>query len=368
MIYNLEIKMGKENVMKINNPVFIILISIIFYLFCFSCGGPGATGAVAPSNVTASRNGEDIHVSWSSVAGADSYRVYRRENNGPFTGISGDIPMTTYTDSACPKDAVIAYTVRSVAGSKESLSAPASNSVAAWVQNINISKLYYADRISLSWDIHPEDPEEFRVYRYESGASIVPQKTYTGILNNFFDDVYDAASNPIVEEDMYYYRVTWVDHGIEYGNDSPLEFGLYSSRIDENEPNETADNAVSLGLNLSASASIIYSYGTAVGSNDEDIDWYRYSGTAGEAFYVNVDIPADADSKDFTPGELYIRFFYNDAYIGPGQIVNPGSNVFLFDDFQGATGPVDVFFEIYTSVATIKDVIDQYEISVTDEL
>gem|GEM_PF-2011131 len=73
------------------------------YVYCYySSGGGGGGGGgqapSAPSNVSASVNGSGVQVTWSSVSGANSYKIYRASSQyGSYTSLSTSYG-TSYTD------------------------------------------------------------------------------------------------------------------------------------------------------------------------------------------------------------------------------------------------------------------------------
>jgi hypothetical protein len=59
--------------------------------------------------------------------------------------------------------------------------------------------------------------------------------------------------------------------------------------------------------NLAPFVSMMYSFGDGAGGTELDTDWYTYSGTAGNIFYVNVNLLPDPDASDLESGELFLE-------------------------------------------------------------
>ena len=78
----------------------------------------------APQNVTAAVTGSAVQLSWTSVAAADSYTVYRATTaNGPFTEItSSPITGTSFIDTAVPSGiSTVYYEVDAIANQLQSV-------------------------------------------------------------------------------------------------------------------------------------------------------------------------------------------------------------------------------------------------------
>ena len=87
----------------------------------------------APRNVSATASSQTISVTWSAVAGAASYKVYRTGGTGssPVQECIGTTAGTTYSDTAAVPGITYSYAVSAVNGAGEG---PQSSSVSATVQ------------------------------------------------------------------------------------------------------------------------------------------------------------------------------------------------------------------------------------------
>jgi hypothetical protein len=79
-------------------------------------GGNASTLTVAPTGLTAVANTSSISLTWTAVAGAVNYNIYRGSAAGAesTTPIATGITALTFTDTAAPKNAVSFYTVTAV--------------------------------------------------------------------------------------------------------------------------------------------------------------------------------------------------------------------------------------------------------------
>jgi len=75
---------------------------------------PGGNAPVTPTGLTATvQANNSIHVSWSAVTGATSYKLERADASAPgsFTGVGGSLSTTTYTDAATQAGQTYSYRV-----------------------------------------------------------------------------------------------------------------------------------------------------------------------------------------------------------------------------------------------------------------
>jgi hypothetical protein len=367
---------------KINQITPIICLFICFSLFIMGCSLQGGSsppaGPAVPTNVTVLRSGADFLVRWSGVSGADAYQVYRRQGNGSFFLLAGaQVDSTEYTESdgSYPKDTTLQYAVKSISGVTYSKLSDPSNMVSAWVQNVEPSRLAYNDRIRLAWDVHPEGPDYYKVYRYvKSGPGTYDlDDTFTNITHNYYEDA-DAGLSP---ETPYFYRVTWVAdiEGVdtEFGQDAPLQYGVFSdTKTDVNEPNDDYAEAMGLGKDVAANG-VLYSYGDGGGGVASDTDWYKYTGEAGRSIAVIITHPFPTDFKN---GDLFLQFYYDGAYYNPPNQVFideqgllplqdlKNLNTFYFD-IPAAAGTVSLYFRIYSTIQSTRNVTGDYTIEMT---
>jgi len=351
----------------------VICVFICFSFFIIHCSPPGDSSPpdqpAVPTNVTVLRSGADFQVTWSGVSGADAYQVYRRQGNGSFFLLAGaEVDATEYTqsDGSYPKDTTLQYAVKSISGVAYSELSDPSNMVSAWVQNLEPSRLAYNDRIRLTWDVHPEAPEYYNVYRYvKSGPDTYNlDKTFSNITHNYYEDT-DAGLSP---ETPYFYRVTWV--GLvntvptEFGQDAPLQYGVFSdTKTDVNEPNDDYTDAMRLEKDVMANG-VLYSYGDGGGGVVSDTDWYKYTGAAGKSICVTINYP---DPTQFQNGDLHFEFYYEGVPQGAQDIIiDPIPNINFFNfDIPAAAGTVDLYFRIYSTIGSARKVTGEYTIKMT---
>ena len=109
-----------------NRKTFHLAIALAGVLAFTACNdddnGTGPTPLATPQNVAAVRSDDGVVVTWSTVSGAEGYRVERDEIGaaGGFTQIASGVTGTSYTDEDAATDVSLQYRVIAMRGSDES--------------------------------------------------------------------------------------------------------------------------------------------------------------------------------------------------------------------------------------------------------
>lgn len=169
-----------------------------------SNGGTNSGGSddvlLAPLNVTASAHPSDpysVDVSWSSVAGAASFKVERSVNGGSWAPLS-TLSSTRYLDSAVTPGSSYSYRVFSQNASSSSVASRASASVTivprpvtGLTANVDVFK------VALSWDASA-GASSYSVFRADTETliGVTSSASWSGTLPGGFDsELYVVASN-----------------------------------------------------------------------------------------------------------------------------------------------------------------------------
>lgn len=153
-----------------------------------------------------------------------------------------------------------------------------------WVQGVKATVMEHPKKIMLSWEKRAEENVTYKVYRYESKAADAAFVEFSGIQGNSFDD-----TTPIIDT-PYYYRVTWVKDGIEYGEEASLVVGLCRVDIDNSEPNDVLVDADKLTAGISLDA-YTFAFDDGIGGNTVDTDWYCCENTSEmDAISITIDL------------------------------------------------------------------------------
>lgn len=317
----------------------------------------------APANVIVARQGLDLKITWSTANGADEYEVLRRYGaNGQFTTRTVTAG-TSYLDTDFDGSKQIQYAVKSIKDGIPS-QGTRSNIISNYVQNITAGLFKSTDSIPLSWDIHPEVPDAYRVYRYTS-KDPVQEPVFLGevAINQFTDAAADPETSPAINT-AYFYRVTWIKDGIENGENGPYTFGIYSTKIDTNETGDDKEKAKAIAKNAAALEACIYSFGDGIGGVVADIDWYKYSKPAGsgEMVCLIVHLPKDLPNGSSLDGYMKVRKYDGDTCIDDqGEelfYVAGGQECFLNLGSASEAG----YFEIFTTFGSGSSVVKEYSV------
>ena len=319
-----------------------------------------------------------ITVTWENLD--DSYVLYRRYGSGSWVLVATVSATSEYTDKAytsvfsAENQQTFQYAVKGLKGTSESAMSVASNATAPIVLNTAAAVLTDTDKIELSWDSHPE-AQSYRVYRMAKApdAGGVPSQVASiaatsGNSISWYDVPASAGEEPL-SSTIYYYLVTWVRDGTEYGMDDGFyRPGAYSRvGVDRYEPNDdwtslSADDS----LFYAAQPPIIYEIGDGYGNVVRDADWYRHETPAGQACKVLVTLPADTPFQD---GELTLRFYSEGTLFAEQPIYrgSEGTNEFWFSPTV-SSGSQAVFFSVRTKLATQRNVIGTYSVKIDTSL
>lgn len=194
-------------------------------------------------------------ISWTSVAGATYYRVYRRNSIiDPYSPVSGWVTRTSQSDNTGIPGALYQYTVRVASDTSYMVSGYAAYNdgyrrIAAPVVSTTIGAL--ADRVVISW----QPAEGATHYRVERSPVENPAYTtlvnYSNTLNNYYEDM------TAVPNQRYYYRVRGAvnSSGLRAGNFGIVTgmAGACSNLAEEDSTLRTVDlhgTTIDIGMRL----------------------------------------------------------------------------------------------------------------------
>jgi fibronectin type 3 domain-containing protein len=261
---------------------------------CYYSGNNGGGGEnnspSAPTGVSANVNGTSIQVSWNSVSGASSYRVYRASSgSGPYSqiGTSGSTyyndnnPMTNNyykvtaigSDGSESEKSSYAYCQYSGGGGGGGTAPSAPTGVSATISG---------SRIKVSWNSVP-DADTYYVYRSWNNVDygIYKATTYTYI----YDD------NP--DEDNYY-KVTSVG-----SNGSESEMSSYAYCQYSGGGGGNTAPSVPTGVSATVNGSRIIVSWNSVSDADEYMVYRSNNGSS----YTNIGSTSNAYIYDNNPNE-----------------------------------------------------------------
>jgi hypothetical protein len=328
----------------------------IFFAFFVSCENPSPADPelLAPKSVKAELMGEEFHVTWEKQETGCAYEVSRKTGEGEYRPVSASpVNDAFFVDTDFPEDCSLQYTVKSVRGGHCSPTSPPSNTVSRYILNLKASRLEYTDRIDVSWSAY-EGANGYVVYRHDPACSI-PSIIGQPEGCEFVDTTGDMNT-------AYFYQVSWMEKNTEKGTGGPKALGLYSDQKDFYEPNddfEEIEPQSGTSVFNPGQPPLMYSFGDPGGNIYADTDWYKYYGPA-LPVKVTITLP---EASLFENGELEFSFFYNNTST-PSLDIYRGTSQFLFDNFGSVQGDVGVYFKIFPSVASTRQVMGTYTVEI----
>lgn len=164
---------------------------------------PTPTGAVA--------NGNGIKFTWSAVAGAEGYRVYRKTAGTNWTGIANNVADTSYQDNTAAENTVYTYTVRALKGGATASGYNTTGVSGSWTSGSGslakpqmVSAVANGSGIQVSWNA-VLGVDGYRVYRKSAGTN------WVGIANNVTSTSYQ--DNTAQEGVTYTYTARCMKNG-----------------------------------------------------------------------------------------------------------------------------------------------------------
>ena len=165
-----------------------------------------------------------VSLSWNSVAGAASYKVYRSNGNSPFTTTSTFSVSKTanasvgYVDTtASTTDGITYYyEVTSVNGSAESAATAAVAATTGTPPSVpsGVSATGSTGQVTLSWPA-VSGASSYNVYRGTNAGSELPQPLLTGVTGT------GPVDSTAVNGQVYFYKVTAVGPAGANGSNGP---------------------------------------------------------------------------------------------------------------------------------------------------
>jgi hypothetical protein len=355
----------------------IIFIGALYFLLFGSCGGdtgpvPGNSDVAAPVVVAGIVDGIPI-VEWNSVTDADSYDVYRSEDDGEFEFIGNVDDREQFVDSDGLQDKDLSYAVVTLSGAKRSpLSAP-TGVIFVNVQNVYAEKFNSVNSIEVSWDKH-EQADSYTLKRFDSASQA--EVDATTIIENhsppssLLTVVYeDSTADP---EKTYWYRVYWNENSTVHGSNSNLEFGICSIDSDYNEPENNdyqsllvlidPTDATAAGVGT-AIQNYLYSVNDQAGGRVDDVDWFGMEAPENTAYTIEI-IFDSGDLHQFDiANEIKVYAKYGTYYqLKTGSVVGNTYQYVLEQDVIDVNVPI--YFQIIPTVSSAEDVYGSYTVQI----
>lgn len=345
-------------------------------------GGPVTVATLSPPSWIKAEYSLDaestgvVHVSWE--AKFEQYSLYRRLGAGEWTQVGSTLSDTTYDDlnyyenlDDPKKPKAIQYAVRTTAGNEQSDFSAPSVPTAPMVLGLRASIFAQSDGIPLTWD-EVSGAVSYNVYRSTKSNPTAAELecVCTGIVPTpgevTWTDVANGEGGKPAASTLYYYLVTWVKNGTEFGKADGLFFpGAYYASIDHYEPNEEWASLLGKATSLffASQAPFIYEINDGHGNVVQDKDWYVYNAEPGVQFAVRITLPPDTPFDD---DELLFRFYYAGA-LQLEQGVKRGAsgiNEYTYAPPPGTSSKVPVYFGVRTGLKTNRNVIGSYTVEI----
>ena len=244
---------------------------------------PGAPTVSAGTSTT------HVEITWTAVAGADLYRVYRSTTlDGTYTQL-GNASATSYNDAAAQPGLVYYYKISAYAGSSDSWSDKGDSGTGhralAAPTGLTATDGTSVDEVVLSWDA-VTGADGYRVYRSESESG-----TFTELANPVAPAFGDTTAEP---GKRYYYEVAArADSSASWSARSAVEPGYRGL-------------AAPTGLTASDGAStseVALNWDSVTGADGYRI--YRSESASGTFTELAAPGAASYDDTAATPGFLY---------------------------------------------------------------
>lgn len=143
-----------------------------------------------------------------------------------------------------------------------------------WVQGVKATVMEHPGMIKLTRTPRTEKNVTYKVYRYDSKAADANVVDFPNIQENEYNDTTSVVDTP------YYYRVTWIKDGNEYGKNAPLVVGLCREDTDPFEPNDYLNQAKELTPEMPVDDIYTFIFDDGVEGSTVDTDWYCCENTS----------------------------------------------------------------------------------------
>jgi fibronectin type 3 domain-containing protein len=201
-------------------------------------GGTGLSAPAVPSGVGATPKEGAAQLSWGTVDGADTYRVYRDTSSGvdaSSSPLDTGVDQSSYTDETAENGTEYFYAVSAVASEDgESAESDASGEAEAipFAAPSGLAGTSRDSEVTLSWQ-GAAGADTYNVYRSTSSTSGAEGESLeTGVAETSYSDT------TVQNGTKYYYRVTSVNpNGAESDASSEVEKTPFSDPPDR--PNST---------------------------------------------------------------------------------------------------------------------------------
>lgn len=229
-----------------------------------------------PKKLAAKINENGINVTWSKIAGADSYQVYRRTGNGEWSRI-GSSNSESFTDAKVNGGTNYTYTVRACKGSIQSYYDKTGISVTYLSKPVLSSVANVSSGVRVTWR-SVKGAAQYNVYRKSEAGGWV--KVGTAASNNYIDSSAESGK-------LYIYTVVACS-------------GKSSSTFDKNGILIKYLKQPAVSVSASGKSFNVISWGRVAGAGGYNVyrktgvnGWVRIASVTDSSSYKDTDIKKD---------------------------------------------------------------------------
>lgn len=305
-----------------------------------------------PNELSADINQNVVIISWAIEDPSDIFQIYRQDGSALPIAISNfTLTRSGFIDENYPEDIPFKYYIKARRGDFISDLSLSSNQITLSALEIEASKLIYNNKIEISW-FQNSQAQSYNLYRYDRQDDL----TFS-MKMELPSTAYNYSDTNVEINKIYYYRVTWIKEGIEYGLNSNMVIGLYSENIDYYEPNNDYSHLLDQnGFSIPMQeGQYFYSMDEGSGNRAEDIDWYKFINQ--DFSLVNIHFP---QGSPFISETIKYKFLYK------GKIYSGEKRIFSTDVSISLPENIEQDQPVYLMVAPQVDngnLIGQYKIS-----
>ncbi|MBN2651894.1 MAG: hypothetical protein JXR63_05875 [Spirochaetales bacterium] len=321
------------------------------------------------ADLVISKESSSVKLSWSAVAKAQKYKVYRSSDDSGFSEIleTGDL---TVSDSSMALGIPVRYYVCSVYDSKISESSNIVEVVFS-LEDYVISKVDFSNDSDsnttlLKWDIL-DFAEGYQVYKkiIKSDGSSSFSKVSETTLNYFSDNN--------LKEEFVAYKIYWKRNGIVYGEENTKEFYTcilpVNDIYEDNSQYSNIPNTLFIEDDKEVEAVLYYQ---KIGEAEfEDVDWYKFN--LSKNYYLlkislssefpvhgcYVDVYVDINSDGVPENSASERLYLSGKQLFRGM----NDEISIYETDFGLNENVDVYLKFYNSQKNV-NYFGSYEINI----
>ncbi len=303
-------------------------------------GGGGTSKPSTPTGVTATASSSYINITWNSVSGATSYKIYRSTSaSGSYSYIDVST-VTRYSDYTATAGTTYYYKVSAVNSAGESSkSSYASATISgggggtttlAAPTNVTAAYMLGAHQVQVTWS-EPALADSYEIYRSTSASSNGSK------IGTATSSVYVDKLSSSIDQVTYYYRVKAKSSYLNQTSDYSEQASTY---VDKNPMAPCP--ASNLKITGTSSLSISWSVQTQSGCGTPTERWvyfYDYSSSASNKW---VSVKVTSNSYTLTSAKLNQYTNNGTTLAGCIELVNTNGNACLHFEYNTSTKKVTI--------------------------